>query len=324
MKPYLVVETTNLVTEDDLAALRILAGANIAAAADLLRECPVLTLSKDQVLLRPDTPNHTLYVLLRGRMRVHLGSLRSEPIYVIEPGEIVGEMSLVGAEPAPAYVIADEFVRVLSIEQEVFWTLVYSEHAVARNVLWMMVERMRASRALMHDGLLLRQRPRSPSKVDDVTGVHNRDVFENMLRRQMMRCVMSNKPLTMMIVSIDHMLRFVREFGVDAGNQAVSVVAKVLQEDLRPTDIIGRMSESQFGVILNECSVEAAAMVARRVCRQIAESVVEMPDASIFPPITVTIGLAEAADSENSGSLIVAALKSLTLARQRNCQVGPG
>ncbi len=324
MKSNLASEATNFVTEDDLAELRLLAGANIAAAAYLLRECPVLTLAKDEVLLRPDTPNHTLYVLLRGRMRVHLGSLRSEPIYIIEPGETVGEMSIIGEEPAPAYVIADEFTRVLCIEQEVFWSLVYTEHAVARNVLWMVVERMRASRALMHDGLLLRQRPRSPSKLDDLTGVHNRDVFESMLRRQMMRCVMSNKPLTLMIVGIDGILRFVREFGVDAGNQAVSVVAKILQNDLRPTDIIGRMSESQFGVILTECNAEAAHMVGKRVCGEIAESVVEMPDASILPPITVSVGIAEASDSETSESLIISALESLTLARKRNCQVASG
>lgn len=321
MKPNITIDATNFVTEDDLAELRLLAGANIAAAAYLLRECPVLTLSKDEVLLRPDTPNHTLYVLLRGRMRVHLGSLRSEPIYIIEPGETVGEMSIVGEEPSPAYVIADEFARVLCIEQEVFWSLVYTEHAIARNVLWMVVERMRASRALMHDGLLLRQHPRSPSKLDDLTGVHNREVFENMLHRQMMRCVMGDKSLTLMIVGIDGILRFVREFGVEAGNQAVSVVAKVLHENLRPTDLIGRMSESQFGVVLSECNAEAAAMVAKRICGEIAESVIEMADASILPPITVSVGIAEASDSETGDSLIVSALESLTLARKRNCHV---
>ena len=49
--------------------------------------CEVRSLEERETLLLPDCENRELFILLSGRLRVHLRDADSEPISVIEPGE---------------------------------------------------------------------------------------------------------------------------------------------------------------------------------------------------------------------------------------------
>ncbi len=321
MKSSAVIQPGGVVTKEELVELRLMAGANVSSVAKLLEDCPVLLLSQDEVLLKPGASNQTLYLVLRGRLRVHLGSMTADPIYIVEAGEAVGEISLIGENPVAAYVVADEFTRVLSIDQDVFWSLVYTERAVARNVLWMVAERTRASRSLMTDGIRMREQSRNLNTVDDLTGLHSRSSFEDLLRRQLTRCAMGNKVMSLLVVGINGMRGFVREFGAAAGSEAVCTVAKVLRDRLRPTDIMGYLDEWRFGIMLNECNTAAALRAAKRVCGDVSEYIVTMPDGSLLPPVTVSIGVEGSQTFDKADALIGAAFEALARAQKLDCRV---
>jgi diguanylate cyclase (GGDEF)-like protein len=212
-------------------------------------------------------------------------------------------------------VIADTATSVLIIEQQIFWALVSASHAVARNILLMVVERMRANNALVADGVHLREQCRRQVNVDELTGLRNRRALEDLLRRQLLRSSMNSKITAVLIVDIDDFQRFTREFGRVAGDQAICTVAQTLQDQVRPTDIVARLDGEKFAVILPESDEEGARIVATRLRDAVSEAVIVMADESILPPVTVSIGMAEMQPFERADQLLQDADKALARAK---------
>jgi len=76
----------------------------------------------DEVLLAPGQPNHDIYLVLSGRLKVSIGADSLAQSVIIERGECVGELSIIDGKPVSASVIADSAARVLVIPDVVFWS----------------------------------------------------------------------------------------------------------------------------------------------------------------------------------------------------------
>jgi diguanylate cyclase (GGDEF)-like protein len=304
---------------EELAGLRLFAGADLDAVAEVVHDCSMHVLREDEVLLAPGMANHTLYMVLRGCLRVHLDGLEGPAVHRIEAGDAVGEISLIDEKPTTAYVVADTATSVLAIDQQTFWALVNSSHAVARNMLLMLVERMRNNNAIVAEGMKMREEYRRQTNVDELTGLRNGRALTDLLRRQMLRSSMGRKPLTVLMVDIDHLHHFNAEFGEDAGDHAVFATAQTLQDQIRPTDIATRVAGGKFAVLLPECDALGAEAVAERVRQAASEAVIVMSDESILPSVTVSIGIAEMLPFEKAEELIDNADKALTRAKGKGC-----
>lgn len=227
-------------------------------------------------------------------------------------------MCLANRMSISAYVVADAPTSVLVIEQETFWSLVYAEHTVARNMLMMTLERMHTNNALVAKGARLREQHRRQTKVDALTGLRNRAALVDLLCRQMLRSAMGNRPLAVLMVEIDHFRRFAWEFGHAAGEEVLYTVAQILQDQARPTDIAARLDgDHRFAIILPDCDENGARGVARRLCEEVSKAVIVMLDKSILPPMTVSIGIAEMHPFEKAEDLLNAADYALGRVRSR-------
>src|SRR6266566_1982849 len=293
MKAEAQIAPLDAVSMDALGGLRLFANADLAAVAALLRHCPVQTLRKDRLLLTPGMVNHTLYLVLNGRLRIHLDSPETDAVQHIEVGETVGEISLVDEKLTTAFVVADTTTLLMAIDHETFWSLVDTSHAVARNMLLLVVERMRANNSLVADGMRLREQSRRQTTVDPLTGLRNAHALGDLLRRQMLRSSMGRQPLSVLMIDVDRFTQFNHDFGQVGGDSALCAVARTLQDQLRPTDIVTRVDEEKFAVLLPESDENGARIVAERLRAAIAETVIEMADDSILPPVTISIGIAE-------------------------------
>ena len=111
--------------------------------------CHIQDLSPGDVLLELGQTNHHLYLLLSGRLQVNLDSAPNPDIadsplgFPIEPGESIGEMSIIDGKPTSAHVGASEPSQVMAIHEDVFWSKVATIPGVVRNLLRMQAERMR-------------------------------------------------------------------------------------------------------------------------------------------------------------------------------------
>ena len=87
------------------------------------------------MLIRAGEVNEYLYLLLSGLLRVHL-EFKMDPVALLEPGEIVGELSVIDGKGTSAHVVADQDCRLLAFSEQNIWSLVKTSHAVAYNFLF--------------------------------------------------------------------------------------------------------------------------------------------------------------------------------------------
>ena len=132
----------------------LLRGVDFEHVVDVLEECPVEELKKDDILISPGQPRRFIYLLLTGRLSVHLNKLMTDPIVILEPGEVAGEMSVVDHQPASAYVLAQEDSRVLVMDEKAIWALVDRYPIVARNLLYILSQHVCHGNVLIEASIL--------------------------------------------------------------------------------------------------------------------------------------------------------------------------
>ncbi len=114
----------------------------------ILENCPVQKFKSDEVVLSAGESNGSIHVLLSGQLRVQL-DLSLQPIARLEPGELVGEISVVDGQPTTAYVVANEDCRVLVLDKSTLWSLFGASPRIAHNLLFIVVQRLRKGDALI-------------------------------------------------------------------------------------------------------------------------------------------------------------------------------
>jgi len=126
-----------------LQAHGLLKGIPPGVLAVLLEKCQRITLPADEVLLCPGQANHSLYLLLSGQLEVHLDSRDSGNSFPIMPGEVIGEMSIIEERQAAAWVVGKEPSVLLAMPDRVFWEEFLPIPQASRNLLRLLVSRVR-------------------------------------------------------------------------------------------------------------------------------------------------------------------------------------
>ena len=108
------------------------------------------------------------------------------------------------------------------------------------------------------------------SVIDQLTGLYNRRYMNNQLQQLMHRAVMGGKPLSVMMLDIDHFKPINDTHGHQAGDEVLQELADRLRQNIRPMDVPCRPGGEEFLVILPETPGELAMAAAERVRRAIA------------------------------------------------------
>jgi diguanylate cyclase (GGDEF)-like protein len=282
----------------------------------LLDDCPVTTLKQNEVLITAGRSDRNLYVLLDGKLSVHLKSAETAPITFIEPGQTAGELSLIDHQPASAFVVAETDSRVLTLDEETVWELVSSSHAVARNLLYSLVKRLRYGNSLIIDTRKKLEQYQFQAKVDPLSGLFNRRWLNNMLPRQMHRSRVSSDPMSLVMIDIDHFKRYNDQHGHVAGDSAIRTVATTIADKIRPADMAARYGGEEFLLILPCCSLKPAEAAAERVRQAVEKAHIETSDGGTLSPVTISLGIAELRDEFTVEDFIQAADAALYRAKE--------
>ncbi len=129
---------------DALQFMGLFAGVPPHLAESLMQRCTVAEYNSGDLVLSPGQQNDSIRVLLSGRLKVRLGDTPSNDFIIINPGECIGEMSIIDGKPVSAYVVAETVCRMLVIPQHEFWSSLSSIPGLARNLMATLAERMRA------------------------------------------------------------------------------------------------------------------------------------------------------------------------------------
>jgi diguanylate cyclase (GGDEF)-like protein len=291
----------------ELYNLKALQGVSLASVEQLLESCDVKTLARGDVLLNHGQTNRYMYMILSGRLSVHLEDTASEPVAMLEAGETVGELSVMDATPASAFVVAATPARLLVVDEGVFWNLVNASHDFAINLLLSLARRLRANNSTVTSNIKLQREYKRNAMIDGLTGLYNRRWIDEAMPRFTSRYGRSGAPLSVLMIDVDHFKKFNDTFGHAVGDKVLVVVGRTLRENLRPTDLVARYGGEEFLVILPDTNVEAGMHCAERIRQAMAAAQLDDVDTRI----TISIGGACLKKAETMAALLARADEAL-------------
>jgi diguanylate cyclase (GGDEF)-like protein/PAS domain S-box-containing protein len=105
--------------------------------------------------------------------------------------------------------------------------------------------------------------------IDRTTGVLTHEFVLSQLREHLAMFAKHPVPLSILCVEIDRLEHLKVTYGPAVISPVLSVVAQTLENNLRPTDFLGRYQEHQFLAILTECSSSEIERVADRLRKMV-------------------------------------------------------
>ncbi len=113
-------------------------------------------------------------------------------------------------------------------------------------------------------------RLRHDAVTDGLTGAYNYKTLMQTLRAELRRAQRYGSPVTFVMIDVDYLKRYNDRFGHMAGSEVLAQVARLLMDNCRNTDIVGKYGGDEFALILPQTTLEGALSVAERMRAAIA------------------------------------------------------
>ncbi len=151
--------------------------------------------------------------------------------------------------------------------------------------------------------------------LDPVSGVLRSERIGTAVQKYLARHRHDRRPVSILIVEIDHFDRYVERYGREAGDAILKGLGDLLQRTVREDDLIGRTGAHEFLLAL-VCSAKNALIAAQRISGAVKRAVFPVAGSSL--KITLSIGIAGYPDhGVNPGHLFDAASVALAAAREK-------
>jgi diguanylate cyclase (GGDEF)-like protein len=144
------------------------------------------------------------------------------------------------------------------------------------------------------------RRFRRMARHDGLTGAYNREHFFVEAGRTLRRLHKAKADVCLVVLDLDHFKRINDMHGHAAGDQVLRFAAAIIDRELRPTDLLGRLGGEEFGILLTGCSCDQGLEVANRIRHALATTPVTM-DSQVTVMVSASLGLACA---ESSGYML--------------------
>lgn len=133
---------------------------------------------------------------------------------------------------------------------------------------------------------------------DPMTGLANRWAGQERLARERSAAQRYERPLSIILVDLDHFKAINDLHGHLAGDVVLEIVADVLRRTVREVDLVARWGGEEFLIIVPDTGIEEAGQLAERCRTAIAA---EQPDGLV---VTATFGVAQLQRGEELDDLM--------------------
>ncbi len=135
---------------------------------------------------------------------------------------------------------------------------------------------------------------RREASVDHLTGLANRKLFEQALRQAREEADAETRPLSLLMLDVDHFKRFNDTHGHVLGDQMLKLVARALTDCLKGKDTAARYGGEEFVVVLPDTRLADAVTVAEGIRQAVAgRTVTNRRTGKGLGQVTLSIGVAE-------------------------------
>jgi diguanylate cyclase (GGDEF)-like protein len=175
--------------------------------------------------------------------------------------------------------------------------------ALAYGAVSLRLRRVKGQRDLLQREVEARTRELAHlATIDPLTELYNRRHFIDVGERELRRAHRYGRPLTLLMLDLDHFKRINDTFGHAAGDRVLRRAAAAWSRTLREADLIGRVGGEEFAVILPEIGCDEAAAVAERL--QSALVGLELGSEAGDIVVSASIGVAALAPEEDLDGLL--------------------
>jgi two-component system, cell cycle response regulator len=151
---------------------------------------------------------------------------------------------------------------------------------------------------------------------DPLTGAYNRRYLDIHLPRIFERARQSNRPLSIVMMDIDHFKNINDTYGHQAGDAVLTELVQRANKNLRSFDLVTRTGGEEFAVIMPETDLATATKIGERLCKRMADAMFRLEGAGVELPVTISVGVSALhANDENPATIIKRADEALYRAK---------
>src|SRR4051812_39921574 len=217
-------------------------------------------MSRDALLWRQGDSGDEVVVLLEGLFDVVREGPEGDPVVIrtVDAGAILGEMSAMDGHARSAAVRAGSQCRILRVPGEEFRALIRSRPDLLEELFWQQVAWVRSLTEEV-------ARTHRPSILDRLTRLYSERYFRERLRSELERARETGDLLSVVMVEADDFDLYRDAEGALAGDESVAKLAQILHGAARKGDVIARVADVRFTVLLYGATKGEADGLAERV-----------------------------------------------------------
>ena len=130
------------------------------------------------------------------------------------------------------------------------------------------------------------------SRTDRLTNLWGRGYWEERFIEEWQRARRSGEKVSLVMFDIDYFKRINDSYGHPTGDEAIRLVARLLKENSRDTDLCGRYGGEEFVAVLPDTDTAGAIIYCERLRESVEASVIMSPDNHPVK-FTISIGIAQ-------------------------------
>jgi diguanylate cyclase (GGDEF)-like protein len=139
------------------------------------------------------------------------------------------------------------------------------------------------------------------SQHDGLTGLYNHRMFEEKLHQEISRRNRTQKPLSLIMLDIDHFKQFNDNYGHQAGDAVLMELADIMLKQCRclSIDVCCRYGGEEFAIIMPELDLHNAVQVAERLRQAVENNAFSIEGKKPGDRVTVSLGVAGISGTED-------------------------
>ncbi len=136
-----------------------------------------------------------------------------------------------------------------------------------------------------------REKAEDEARKDFLTGLPNRQAFDEKITEEIERAARYDRPLALLIIDIDNFKTVNDGLGHQWGDIVLQGIAEIMKRTVRPPDFVARVGGEEFVVILPETELPGAVVVGNRLRMHIKENPFETPKGLLIVTVSVGVGV---------------------------------
>jgi diguanylate cyclase (GGDEF)-like protein len=129
--------------------------------------------------------------------------------------------------------------------------------------------------------------------VDPLTGMLNNRSFQARGTIELENARRHKRPVSLLMIDADQLPAIEAAYGHDGGDSMLKALTSSLFDSTRVSDLVARVADERFAILLPETATDGAELLAERLRRKISDLKVRVKDTSVSCTISVGVAAAE-------------------------------